>query len=361
MLDALSALPYRQRAAVTLRYWADWTDDQIADALGVRRPPSGCCCTAASPHSARRSNDDRRTAPRTQRAGAPDELAGDPMIARMRGRSTRPPDRPRYRKPAPAPDRRRWIAVAAAAVLVAGGIAALAVNMSRDHSTVAGPLPGAGTVLTGQATIIDMGEGPKLAVTLRTSLPPQGGDIPLAGFDWSMVDDEQTVNRTTWTDSWQQITGTWDGTTFTITPAAGAGVDQRVDLHTGRPELSRRPTAQAAADAIGALDLEGAAPHRVVPPRIARVCAGCTLAHGSTHSNSATPSTQCVPTATTCRCSTCSSLSPTDATDPTTTTTGLPSGGVDTWYEIAAPGPHGTPAGVHRVLPAHAVSWDRTW
>ena len=33
MLDALAALPYKQRAAVTLRYWADWTDDQIADAL----------------------------------------------------------------------------------------------------------------------------------------------------------------------------------------------------------------------------------------------------------------------------------------------------------------------------------------
>ena len=33
MLDALSALTYRQRAAVTLRYWSDWTDDQIADAL----------------------------------------------------------------------------------------------------------------------------------------------------------------------------------------------------------------------------------------------------------------------------------------------------------------------------------------
>jgi RNA polymerase sigma factor (sigma-70 family) len=34
MLDALAALPYPQRAAVSLRYWADWTDDQIADAIG---------------------------------------------------------------------------------------------------------------------------------------------------------------------------------------------------------------------------------------------------------------------------------------------------------------------------------------
>ena len=33
MLDALNGLPYTQRAALTLRYWADWTDEQIADAL----------------------------------------------------------------------------------------------------------------------------------------------------------------------------------------------------------------------------------------------------------------------------------------------------------------------------------------
>jgi RNA polymerase sigma factor (sigma-70 family) len=33
MLDALAVLPYKQRAAVTLRYWADWTDEQIAESL----------------------------------------------------------------------------------------------------------------------------------------------------------------------------------------------------------------------------------------------------------------------------------------------------------------------------------------
>jgi RNA polymerase sigma factor (sigma-70 family) len=34
MLDSLAGLPYKQRAAVTLRYWADWDDEQIAEALG---------------------------------------------------------------------------------------------------------------------------------------------------------------------------------------------------------------------------------------------------------------------------------------------------------------------------------------
>ncbi len=34
MLGALASLPYKQRVAVALRYWDDWTDEQIADALG---------------------------------------------------------------------------------------------------------------------------------------------------------------------------------------------------------------------------------------------------------------------------------------------------------------------------------------
>jgi RNA polymerase sigma factor (sigma-70 family) len=33
ILGALAVLPFKQRVAVTLRFWADWTDEQIADAL----------------------------------------------------------------------------------------------------------------------------------------------------------------------------------------------------------------------------------------------------------------------------------------------------------------------------------------
>lgn len=36
VLDVLARLPYRQRAAVVLRFWADWPDDHIAEALGCR-------------------------------------------------------------------------------------------------------------------------------------------------------------------------------------------------------------------------------------------------------------------------------------------------------------------------------------
>ena len=69
-------------------------------------------------------------------------------------------------------------------------------------------------VLRGAASVIDSGKGPMLANGLDESLPPQGGDIPIDGFDWSMVDDEQTVAGVTWTESWHVFTGTWDGTTF---------------------------------------------------------------------------------------------------------------------------------------------------
>lgn len=37
-LALLNGLPYQQRAAVTLRFWADWTDADIAAALGVAEP-----------------------------------------------------------------------------------------------------------------------------------------------------------------------------------------------------------------------------------------------------------------------------------------------------------------------------------
>ena len=36
MFDAIAALPYRQRAAIVLRYWHDCTEAEIATALGCR-------------------------------------------------------------------------------------------------------------------------------------------------------------------------------------------------------------------------------------------------------------------------------------------------------------------------------------
>jgi RNA polymerase sigma factor (sigma-70 family) len=36
LLDSLATLAYDQRAALVLRYWADWDEQSIADALGCR-------------------------------------------------------------------------------------------------------------------------------------------------------------------------------------------------------------------------------------------------------------------------------------------------------------------------------------
>jgi RNA polymerase sigma factor (sigma-70 family) len=36
LLNALAALPERQRVAVVLRYWGDWTEREIAASLGCR-------------------------------------------------------------------------------------------------------------------------------------------------------------------------------------------------------------------------------------------------------------------------------------------------------------------------------------
>ena len=36
MGDVLFGLPYRQRAVLVLRYWGDWSEVEIADALGCR-------------------------------------------------------------------------------------------------------------------------------------------------------------------------------------------------------------------------------------------------------------------------------------------------------------------------------------
>lgn len=36
VMDVLSGLPYRQRATLVMRYWGDWSEREIADALGCR-------------------------------------------------------------------------------------------------------------------------------------------------------------------------------------------------------------------------------------------------------------------------------------------------------------------------------------
>lgn len=75
----------------------------------------------------------------------------------------------------------------------------------------------------GVASVIDTGNGPMIAFSFMDSLPPQGGDIPLVGFDWDMIDGEQSVNGTTWSEGSVLFTGTFDGTSFRLTEPATSG------------------------------------------------------------------------------------------------------------------------------------------
>jgi hypothetical protein len=51
------------------------------------------------------------------------------------------------------------------------------------------------------------------------SLPPQCGDVPVTNWDWSDVDNEQTMAGTTW--GTYHVVGTFDGDAFTLTERPG--------------------------------------------------------------------------------------------------------------------------------------------
>jgi hypothetical protein len=62
----------------------------------------------------------------------------------------------------------------------------------------------------------DTTHGPMLCLGgVLESLPPQCGDVPAAGWDWSAVEDEERAGGTIW--GAYHVVGTYDGTTFTVT------------------------------------------------------------------------------------------------------------------------------------------------
>jgi len=65
--------------------------------------------------------------------------------------------------------------------------------------------------------------GPQLCLGgVADSLPPQCGGPDIVGWDWGAVDDEESVNGTTWGD--YSVIGTWDGERFTLTEPPAAAV-----------------------------------------------------------------------------------------------------------------------------------------
>lgn len=106
--------------------------------------------------------------------------------------------------------------------------------------------------------IIDSGDGrgPMLTFFWLDSLPPQGGSLPLAGFDWDMVEGERTMGSTTWFEQSVGLTGTFDGTTFTLTEPVSspfAITDDVLTYGTLTEGCSEADTAPAIA-ALNALD-----------------------------------------------------------------------------------------------------------
>jgi hypothetical protein len=72
-------------------------------------------------------------------------------------------------------------------------------------------------LVRGIGTVLDDGDGPELCLgPIMSSLPPQCGGPRLAGWDWSAVESEHRAG-VRWTGPEYVDTGTYDGTTFTVT------------------------------------------------------------------------------------------------------------------------------------------------
>jgi hypothetical protein len=64
----------------------------------------------------------------------------------------------------------------------------------------------------------DQSHGPMLCLGgVLESLPPQCGDVPVAGWNWAKVNGEETVGETTW--GAYHVVGTYDGERFVVVEA----------------------------------------------------------------------------------------------------------------------------------------------
>ena len=62
----------------------------------------------------------------------------------------------------------------------------------------------------------DQSHGPMLCLAgVLESLPPQCGDVPVSGWDWAEIADEETLGGTTW--GMYRVVGRYDGETFAVT------------------------------------------------------------------------------------------------------------------------------------------------
>lgn len=180
-------------------------------------------------------------------------------LAGCRGRAWEPPGglrRPRAMR------RRVLVLLAAMGALAAGGACS---GGDGDGDVVAGESPGwtGSEVVRGTASVLQSPEhGPQLCWEMEASLPPQCAGPDVVGWDWEVVDGEESANGTTWGSF--LVTGTWDGTVLTLTePPGPAGPPSsdfvEVDFSSPCPEpaggwapLNRAATTQQTLDAATA-------------------------------------------------------------------------------------------------------------
>lgn len=84
------------------------------------------------------------------------------------------------------------------------------------------PVPDGEVSTSGLVTVIDAGTGPQMCLgAVAKSYPPQCGGPAVADFEWGAVGSEEAAG-VTWGS--YALTGTFDGTTFTVTDAIPAAL-----------------------------------------------------------------------------------------------------------------------------------------
>ncbi|GAA1934948.1 hypothetical protein [Nocardioides hwasunensis] len=91
-----------------------------------------------------------------------------------------------------------------------------------SSSGVPTPVPDGEVRTSGLVTVLDDGDGPELCLgAVAESFPPQCGGPKVADFEWGDVGAEKAAG-VTWGS--YALTGTYDGTTFTVTDAIPAAL-----------------------------------------------------------------------------------------------------------------------------------------
>jgi hypothetical protein len=113
-----------------------------------------------------------------------------------------------------------------------------------------------GTVSTGGLVmVLDDGDGPQLCHAVADSLPPQCEGVPMAEWDWAAHPEHEEQSGVRWGSF--ALTGTFDGTTFTVTDAVPAAL---YDAMAHQPEPLPGTPCEPPAGGWGVVDAAKATP-----------------------------------------------------------------------------------------------------